>query len=158
MACGVRTVPPDDVNLIHRTGLANNHVASCDDDSLCGDGQNPPVGGPHCSQTLSCRAFDTEQKRCQWIHNLEHGHAVLAYNCPQGCAAVVDGLVAIQQAERAKGNARVIVTPDAQLPNRVAAVVWGWGWVGDEVNEAAIAAVLAKQDIDSPEAHLSCAP
>src|SRR5688572_9102987 len=66
------------------------HVATCSE--ACGNSQNPPTAGPHCAQTLPCRVFDTEQSSCSWIHNLEHGHGVLLYNCPEGCPDVVQRL------------------------------------------------------------------
>lgn len=87
---------------------------------------------------------------------MEHGHAVLAYNCPQGCDDVVGQLTAIRDAQRSQGNTRIMVVPDTQLPARVAALVWGWGWTGDTVDDTAIDAVLALQDSEAPEPHISC--
>jgi hypothetical protein len=62
---------------------AANHI-SCTS-TACGNGMNPPTAGPHCSDTLACQVYDTEQPPCVWLHNLEHGHAVFLYNCPEGC-------------------------------------------------------------------------
>jgi hypothetical protein len=101
--------------------------------------------------------FDAGVPRCLWVHNLEHGHAVLAYNCPQGCPEVVSALRSIWQTARDSGNTRVLVTPDATLPVKVAAIVWGWGWVGDSVDADAIRVLLTHQDQDAPEAGLECA-
>ncbi len=156
LACGgavlrpVVTDPP-----LHETNLSAKHVASCED-AACGNGSNPPLGGDHCSQTLSCRTYDSPQSRCKWIHNLEHGHAVLLYNCPEGCVDDVAKLAAVRDASTNK--VRIIVTSDASLSARFAAIVWGWGWTGDAVDEAAISQVLAKQDVDAPEKGLGCAP
>ncbi len=129
------------------------HVASCDE--TCGNQSNPPTGGPHCGRWLPCRKYDTPQRRCEWIHNLEHGHAVLAYNCPSGCPEVVSALAGIYDA---RGGRRILLTPDPQLSRRVAAIVWGWAYSGDEVETAAIETVLSHQDEDAPEPGLSCAP
>src|SRR5688572_30508297 len=74
------------------------HLSSCDDE-CCGNGENPPTGGGHCATPLPCRVFSTAQQRCRWIHNLEHGHVVLAYRCPQGCPEVVAALEEIWQAQ-----------------------------------------------------------
>lgn len=152
--CG-RKSPNPPASLLHRTGLATTHLPSCVD-ARCGDGENPPLGGAHCPQPLPCSVYDTEQPRCAWVHNLEHGHAVLAYNCPEGCADIVESLSAIREAKREQGQSRIVITPDPQLPGRVAAIVWGWGWVGNEVNADLFEEVLSHQDIDSPEAGLSC--
>src|SRR4051794_35720066 len=70
-----------DVALIHEQGLSSGHTANCSDPT-CGNGTNPPSGGLHCFSWLECRRHDVAQPRCNWIHNLEHGHLVFAYNCP----------------------------------------------------------------------------
>jgi len=152
LACGARTAPGTAPPL-HRTGLAQTHLATCDD-AGCGDGQEPPLGGPHCAIVSPCRVWTAPVPRCQWLHNLEHGHAVLAYNCPTGCPDVVAALTAFFDG----GRGRVLVTPDPKLTTRVAALVWGWGWAGDTADADAIRAVLAYQDVDAPEAGLGCPP
>jgi hypothetical protein len=149
-ACGSTVAPP---GLLHRTGLMAVHVTTCNDDSICGDGLEPPLGGPHCPSTLSCRIYDTPQLRCEYIHNLEHGHLVLAYNCAAPCDDVIAALSAFQ-----RESPRSLVTPDPKLKTRVAAMVWGWGWAGDSVDLAMLRAVRMKQDVDAPEAGLGCAP
>jgi hypothetical protein len=83
---------------------------------------------------------------------------VLAYNCPDGCA---DSVAALEQLRlRAKkdaaGKARAVLVPDPELPKRFAAVVAGWSWVGDTLQEEAITCIAAKQDTEAPEAHIGC--
>jgi hypothetical protein len=136
--------------------LAGSHLASCDDPA-CGNGANPPLGGDHCPTTLACRVYDTAQPRCNWIHNLEHGHAVLAYNCPSGCPEIVQELNDIWSARQGDTQKRrIILTPDPDLPMKVAAIVWGFGWQGDTVNSGAIDTVLTHQDEEAPEKLLGC--
>ena len=126
-------------------------------DPKCGDTFNPPVGGDHCPSWLPCRKYDTEQKRCNWLHNLEHGHAVLAFNCPQGCPELVAHLHELWQSRQSNNQQRrLIVTPDSQLPGKLAALVWGYGWVGDDYDEVAILEVLSHQDEAAPEKLLGC--
>jgi hypothetical protein len=160
IACGPVRPPPTvgdgGLDLIHRTGLANNHVASCDDPSICGDGQEPPLGGPHCPSWLNCRVWATAQNRCEYIHNLEHGHMVLVYNCPSGCPDVVDALT--QYWASKPDPKRILVTPDPLLKTKVAAMVWGWGWQGDAVDTARLDDVASHQDQEAPEAGLACSP
>jgi len=151
-ACSPKPAPPPPADIVHVTGLANNHVASCTDDSVCG-GQEPPLGGPHCGSTLPCRVHATAQGRCQWIHNLEHGHMVLAYNCPSGCPEIVQALSEFQ-----RSTPRTLVTPDPKLTTKVAAIVWGYSWSADAVDTAKLDAVRSYQDADAPEAGLGCLP
>jgi hypothetical protein len=144
--------------VLRAAGITGVHLASCDD-SACGNGANPPLGGDHCSSTLPCRKYDTAESRCSWIHNLEHGHAVLAYNCPSGCPELVAKLNALWEAQQPNpSRKRILVTPDPKLPFKMAAIVWGFGWQGDEFDEAAVNNVLAQQDKEAPEAFLSCTP
>ncbi len=156
VACGkpAPSQPDASLGLEHHIGLATTHTATCSD--ACGEAANPPLGGPHCGTVSSCRVFTDPVPRCEWLHNLEHGHVVLAYSCDGGCPEVVSALEKVRSDANAAGNTRVLVTPDPLLPTRVAAMVWGWGWTGDAVNLDAIRAVMAEEDVDAPEAGISC--
>lgn len=156
LCCGPR---PSEVGtgggvITHQLPPGGSHVASCS--AECGNQLNPPTGGSHCGEWLACRAYAEPQSRCSWIHNLEHGHAVLAYHCPEGCPEVVGALEAIWEKSRVNGKSRMVLTPDPLLPRRVAAVVWGWSYSGDEVEETSIAAVLGHQDGEAPEPKMPC--
>jgi hypothetical protein len=122
--------------------------------TACGDGQNPPTSGDHCGSTLSCRVHATEQNRCVWLHNLEHGHAVFLYNCPEGCPEIVASLDALRQ----DAGLRAVVAPDSRIPNRVAALLWRRSWVSDTVDPRAVRCLLKHQDAEAPEPGLSCQP
>jgi hypothetical protein len=134
-----------------RSELSSEHVASCDD-TACGDGSALPVGGKHCPLALYCRKYTEPQKRCAWVHNLEHGHAVLLYNCPEGCPDEVEQLTRLWNQ-----RARTVLAPDDKMPRRFAAVVWGHGWHSDTLDLDAINELLQYQDTVAPEAGLSCA-
>ena len=153
--CGTSTPQQCLPYAFHQQGGDRGHVASCSDPT-CGNGLNPPTAGPHCGSTLACRVFTAEQSRCTWVHNLEHGHAVLLYNCPSGCPEIVAGLQAIYDAS--PSPKRMIVAPDPNIPTAVAAVVWGWSWTGDTADATAIGCLLAHQDEEAPERGLGCAP
>jgi hypothetical protein len=147
-----------DGGFLRLASLKGVHLASCEDPA-CGNGSNPPLGGDHCPVALSCRKHDAAQSRCSWIHNLEHGHAVLAYNCPTGCAELVAKLNAVWDAQQANpSRKRILVTPDSKLPFKMAAIVWGFGWQGNDFDEGAVSQVLSHQDEEAPEAFLGCAP
>jgi hypothetical protein len=131
---------------------ASPHV-SCTS-TECGDGLNPPTSGKHCGNTLTCRVHDTEQNRCVWLHNLEHGHAVFLYNCPEGCPDVVASLDALRQ----EAGLRAVVAPDSRIPHRVAALLWRRSWVSDTMDPQAVRCLLKHQDAEAPEPGLSCQP
>jgi hypothetical protein len=128
--------------------------------TACGDGLNPPTSGDHCSSTVSCKTYDTEQNRCVWLHNMEHGHAVFLYNCPEGCPDIVATLDSLRQEASLGSNGviRAVVAPDSQLPNRVAALLWRRSWVSDSVDPEAVRCLLKFQDADAPEPGLGCPP
>jgi hypothetical protein len=128
--------------------------------TACGGGLNPPTSGDHCGDTLRCRLYDTEQSRCVWLHNLEHGHAVFLYNCPEGCPDTVATLDAIRREAKAGSNGvvRAVVAPDSRIPMRVAALLWRRAWVADTPDPSALRCLLQLQDLDAPEANLPCFP
>ncbi|RKH60742.1 DUF3105 domain-containing protein [Corallococcus llansteffanensis] len=138
-----------------------SHVSSCSSTG-CGNGENPPNSGMHCTTWLSCRSFTTEQPRCSWLHNLEHGHAVFLYNCPEegGCPDEVAKLEAARAiaAQGSNGVRRALVAPDAQLPKRFAALLWRRTYLMDSVDPEALECLLALQDKEAPEPELGCSP
>jgi hypothetical protein len=147
------TMPMLPAGITARTGLDNPHVGSCTDPALCGRDE-PPAGGPHCGTTLACRVFTAAQGRCQYLHNMEHGHLVLAYNCPSGCDDVVQALAGFHAS--LPSPKRALVTPDPLLQTKVAAMVWGYTWAGDAVDVAKLDALRTLQDMAAPEAGLGC--
>ncbi|ATB39219.1 lipoprotein [Cystobacter fuscus] len=138
---------------------ASTQHVSCSS-TQCGDGLNPPTSGPHCANTLSCRAYDTEPNRCMWVHNLEHGHAVFLYNCPEGCPEIVATLTELQKEARVGSNGvvRALVAPDSRIPTRVAALLWRRSWSADTPDPVALRCLLRLQDQGAPEPELSCLP
>lgn len=153
-ACVTEPAPSCEAFGVVRALGETTHTFSCT--AACGNGLNPPTAGAHCATTLSCRVFDTAQPRCSWIHNLEHGHLVLAYNCPEGCPDELEQLRALYDA--ASAPKRVLLTPDPELPTRFAAIVWGTGWSSDTLDLDAIACVQGLQDAEAPEPGIGCAP
>lgn len=135
-----------------------NHV-SCSS-TACGDGLNPPTSGDHCSSTLACRVYTAEQNRCVWLHNMEHGHAVFLYNCPEGCPDIVSTLESIrgEAAVGSNGVIRAVVAPDSRIPNRVAALLWRVSYLSDSADPDALRCLLQLQDEYAPEAGLACLP
>ncbi|MCW5808149.1 MAG: DUF3105 domain-containing protein [Deltaproteobacteria bacterium] len=99
---------------------------------------NPPVTGPHFPIWAAWDREYTELPRGHYVHNLEHGGIVLAYNCPDGCPDVVEKLRTIVREFdadvlcNAPVRNRFVVTGDPLLPAgvQVAALSWDAMWTG----------------------------
>jgi Protein of unknown function (DUF3105) len=135
------------------------HVACT---ATCGNGLNPPTAGAHCAQTLACRTYAEPQSTCHWVHNLEHGHLVLLYDCPGGCPEVVDTLqqIAAEAKQGSNGVRRAIVAPASGLPTRTAALLWRRSLQAETPDAEALRCFAALQDEAGvvPEPGLNCAP
>ena len=62
------------------------------------------------------------------------GAVVLLHNCPAGCSDVTtafSNLVKGFKGDTVCKPARFVITPDAALANKVAAVAWGWTFTAD---------------------------
>jgi hypothetical protein len=141
--------------IVHNVPTDAHHTTSCGDPT-CGNGLNPPTGGPHCPTPAACTVFSEPLNVCQWVHNLEHGHLVLLYNCPNGCPDIVDQLTAIRS--QSSDPDHVVLTPWPPLQTKVAAVVWGWSWSGDSVDPDAIKCIFSHQGENAPEEGGECGP
>jgi hypothetical protein len=88
---------------------------------------NPPASGDHWpSPSHALGVNSTPIAREYYIHSMEHGAVILAYNCPNGCPYE---LGVLQQVVGARADARfkVIMTPDPLMPaNSFAAISWSW--------------------------------
>ena len=74
--------------------------------------------------TICTRVPAGEVDRGNWVHNLEHGHVVLLYSCPEGCDAE---LAVLREVLAARPAVSFVLTPDTELPvPRFAAVTWTW--------------------------------
>ncbi len=92
---------------------------------------NPPTSGPHYPIWAAYKAYSTPIPRGFWVHDLEHGAAVITYNCPGDCSAEVASLMAFLAARPpdpicvAPLSARIVITPDPLLDTMFAASAWG---------------------------------
>ncbi|NMO13865.1 DUF3105 domain-containing protein [Pyxidicoccus fallax] len=137
------------------------HVSSCSSDA-CGSGgiptENPPRSGLHCGSVARCGVYTEPVSRCLYIHNLEHGHAVFLYNCPDGCPEEVARLEAAAASVPAGANGvrRALVAQDPQMPTRVAAMLWRRAYLTDSADPEALQCLLRLQDAEAPEPGLGC--
>jgi Protein of unknown function (DUF3105) len=99
--------------------------------TLCGPtsyNSKPPSSGTHYGTWPVFRAYDQPVPWGFLVHGLEHGAVVIAYNCPDGCAAEVQAAREVMAAAPARPGcprAPVILTPDPTLDVRFAAAAWG---------------------------------
>ncbi len=110
------------------TPMEGLHVADVTDVRY---NSNPPSSGPHCPAWPQWGVYGKAVPRCNYVHGLEHGAVVVAYNCPGGCPELVDDLKkAVAGFREPCSPARVVLTPDPLLPAgvQVAAATWGWTW------------------------------
>ena len=134
--------------------FAAPHIAQC---SPVGYSTNPPTSGPHYGLWASWRAYADRVPRGFWVHNLEHGGVVVAYNCPTGCAAEVAALTAFLDARPvdplcvAPIRNRFVVTPDPLLDTRFAASAWGWSLRSDCFDLAALGSFIDAHYAQAPE-------
>jgi hypothetical protein len=93
---------------------------------------NPPTSGPHYPIWAAFKTYDAPIPRGFWVHDLEHGAIVIAYNCPSGCDAELAELAAFLDARPVDPQCapavkrRVVVVPDPLLDTTFAAAAWGW--------------------------------
>lgn len=101
---------------------------------------NPPNHGPHYPIWAAFNEYTQPVDRRYYVHDLEHGAVVLAYNCAAAPdAAAVTSCDAIIQAFRAAvasipddplcvsegTRVRFVITPDPLLDVPIAAAAWG---------------------------------
>ncbi|HMI93923.1 MAG TPA: DUF3105 domain-containing protein, partial [Polyangiales bacterium] len=112
----------------------------------------PPSSGTHCDVWGRWAEFTPQNPlpACNFLHNLEHGSVVLLYNCPSGCAEVVDvlrgvfndvGLVDPNCNDQ--GIKRLLITPYADMDAKLAAVAWGYTWTANCVDAQTPAELIA---------------
>ena len=97
--------------------------------------QNPPTSGTHYAVWADFKVYPQQISRGFWVHSMEHGAVVLAYNCDLydgDCAeletTLADFKSAWPQDEKCSETTknRLLVTPDPLLEVPFAAVAWDW--------------------------------
>jgi hypothetical protein len=128
---------------------------------------NPPASGSHWPSPATWGVYvDPPIPREQYVHNLEHGGIVLAWNCPGAgtwdmgggsddagssgdggtytnpCPEISAALKELREELKPDkwGVIRVLVTRDPLLPPgvKVAAIAWDWLWTGDTVDKTVL--------------------
>jgi hypothetical protein len=118
---------------------------------------NPPTSGMHYPVWAAFKAYAAPVPRGFYVHDMEHGAVVFEYNCPKGCAADVDALVAYLAARPADPlctpplTNRFVVTPDPLLDVPFAASAWGASLKMQCLDFAAIGAFIDAHYGKAPE-------
>ncbi len=108
---------------------------------------NPPHSGPHYPDATFWGIHDGTVDRGTWVHNLEHGGIVLAYDCTD-CNAEIQTLrdVVVERPDM-----RVLITRDVELPTRFAAISWTWVQTFDVIDSEALMCFIDQHEGFAPE-------
>lgn len=142
-----------DAALYQPPTLPSPHVPAC---SVVSYLSNPPTSGPHYGVWANFGVYEERVPRGFYVHSMEHGAVVLAYNCPDGCDDDVEAMVALAESQPQDPactafTSRVIVLPDPQLDVPFAAAAWGHMLKADCFDEALVAAFVSDHYARAPE-------
>jgi len=114
---------------------------------------NPPASGPHYPVWLRYEAYTIPMARGYWVHNLEHGGIVFLHRRDAPASVVTDLTNAYRSlpADPKCGDARALLTPDADMPRPVAVVAANWALEADGVDADAIRAFALAHRDQAPE-------
>jgi hypothetical protein len=95
---------------------------------------DPPTSGPHLPYIAPWGVHTEPIPKELQVHNLEDGGVVVQYNCPTGCADLVDKLkTVVQRYER-----QVLLAPYSGMKTRIALTAWTRLDAFDEFDEARV--------------------
>ncbi len=86
---------------------------------------DPPTSGPHYPEPIPAGYYDTPQADEAVVHNLEHGHVWITYDCTKltNCDAVKTQLRALVQSYN---QWKIVVTPRQNKDAAIGVAAWGW--------------------------------
>jgi hypothetical protein len=89
------------------------------------DRSNPPTSGSHYDCTATWGIYEEAPVDGFLIHNLEHGNVIISYNPRQITGQTLEQLRS-QARQLSLINARLILTPRANLDVAIALTAWGY--------------------------------
>lgn len=95
----------------HIRGLTEAHIPY---------NSNPPTSGPHMGNLAPWGIHTVPIPRELQVHNLEDGGVLVQYNCPEGCAELVQKLEKIVK----RYKEFVILAPYPDMDERIALTAW----------------------------------
>jgi len=163
LACDAGESPAadsDDPDCVRSRAL---EIEGCPDvlgESMCSEGRghvafgqplrydaNPPHSGAHYPDATHWGVHQSTVDRGTYVHNLEHGGIVLAYNCTD-CN---DEVRAFADLVAERPDMRILVTRDVDLPTRFAAISWTWSWTFDAIDTDALMCFVDQHEGFAPE-------
>lgn len=118
--------------------LGNAHIQTLSEPHLPYN-SDPPTSGPHLSYIAPWGIHTSPIPKELQVHNLEDGGVLVQYNCPQGCAELVEKLKGIVS----RYNRQVILAPYPGMDKRIALTAWGRIDKFDEFDEKRIVRFVA---------------
>jgi Protein of unknown function (DUF3105) len=105
---------------------------------------NPPASGSHYPVWAQFGAYQVSVPRGYWVHNLEHGAVVFLYGPSASELEIAELRRAFDAVvDPSCGEPRRVLTPDPELPTKVAIVSWDWTLTGDCINSEQAAEFVA---------------
>lgn len=115
---------------------------------------NPPTSGDHWPVWAMFKQYDAPVPRQMLVHDMEHGAIVMSFDCPSGCADVVDAFVAAKNAfgtdplcvatNPTGPSARFVITPDPLLVTPIAIAGWRASYTATCIDPPSIADFVEK--------------
>lgn len=111
---------------------------------------DPPTSGWHYDTPLASGFHEQPAADEQVVHNLEHGHVVISYDCSKltDCASAK---TQIRQLVARYRNWKVTAVPRQNADTPLALTAWGWLDKLDSLDEARIAAFISTRRDRGPE-------
>lgn len=125
--------------------MTSDHVAA--GTNITNYNSDPPTSGDHYASTARWGISDVPLDEEYTTHNLEHGGIVINYDCPEGCADVVQQLSGIVSPYPVK----LILAPRANMKHLIAVTAWNRLLTMDEVNAEQIQAFIDAYIDKGPE-------
>jgi hypothetical protein len=113
--------------------LGNAHIQTLTDPHAPYN-SDPPTSGPHLPYIAPWGIHTEPIPKELQVHNLEDGGVAVQYNCPTGCADLVDKLKAIVQ----RYERQVLLAPYPGMKTRIALTAWTRLDAFDEFDEARV--------------------
>lgn len=98
---------------------------------------DPPTSGPHYASPIPAGFYDTPQEDEYVVHNLEHGHIVISYDCSKlaDCETVKQELRNLSNSYR---NWKLTIIPRENRDTAIGVAAWGWLDKMDAYDEARV--------------------
>ncbi|HUF53886.1 MAG TPA: DUF3105 domain-containing protein [Dehalococcoidia bacterium] len=105
---------------------------------------DPPTSGPHALRPAETGVSDLAVPKEQAVHNMEHSHVVVWYNCNappvltnDDCITLRNNLAEVVQEQIGEGR-EVLMSPYPAMESRIALTSWGYLDAFDEFDEVRV--------------------